>query len=182
MNNRETVGRFTRYWQSGLQEREAPTSARHTPPSRTLRPGCRPATAHFLPRGRRQRVYASFTPSASGGNNKGPGSPEAFDSWSVAFAYFSEVLIEENWVFSLVPRPLTTAMIASEMPAAIRPYSIAVAPDSSFTKRAMRFFIVAPCVHVAGRTNVWSRRRSQHRDHGVNLRSENCSAVNSIAQ
>ena len=30
--------------------------------------------------------------------------------------------------------PLTTAMIASEMPAAIRPYSIAVAPDSSFTK------------------------------------------------
>jgi hypothetical protein len=27
------------------------------------------------------------------------------------------------------------------MPAAIRPYSIAVAPDSSFTKRAIRFFI-----------------------------------------
>ena len=38
------------------------------------------------------------------------------------------------------------------------------------------------CVHVAGRTNVWSRRRSQHRDHGVTLRSENCGAVNSIAQ
>src|SRR6202023_1878582 len=141
MNNRETAGRFTRYGHSGRREREAPASARHTPPSRVLRPGCRPATALFLPRRRRRRVYASFTPSASGGNNKGPGSPEAFDAWSVAFAYFSEVLIEENWVFSLVPRPLTTAMIASEMPAAIRPYSIAVAPDSSFTKRETRVFM-----------------------------------------
>jgi hypothetical protein len=34
---------------------------------------------------------------------------------------------------------LTTAMIASEMPAAIRPYSMAVAPDSSFKKRAKKF-------------------------------------------
>ena len=51
---------------------------------------------------------------------------------------------------SLVPRPCTTAMIATEMPAAIRPYSMAVAPDSSFTKRLTRFFIaysVGP--HVA---------------------------------
>ena len=31
-----------------------------------------------------------------------------------------------NWV----PRPFTTAMIATEMPAAMRPYSMAVAPDS----------------------------------------------------
>ena len=46
--------------------------------------------------------------------------------------YFSEVLMLVNLVFRLVPRPLTTAMIASEMPAAIRPYSMAVAPDSSF--------------------------------------------------
>src|ERR1700716_3755181 len=38
----------------------------------------------------------------------------------------------------------------------------------------------AAYVHVAGRTKVWSRRRSQHRDHGV--RSENCGAVNSIKQ
>ncbi len=44
--------------------------------------------------------------------------------------YFSELLIEVNLSFRLEPRPLTTAMIASEMPAAIRPYSIAVAPDS----------------------------------------------------
>lgn len=33
-----------------------------------------------------------------------------------------------------VPRPLTTAIIAKAMPAAIRPYSIAVAPETSDTK------------------------------------------------
>ena len=32
-------------------------------------------------------------------------------------------------VFRLVPNAATVAMIATEMPAAIRPYSIAVAPD-----------------------------------------------------
>jgi hypothetical protein len=50
--------------------------------------------------------------------------------------YFSELLTEVNLAFRLEPRPLTTAMIASEMPAAIRPYSMAVAPDSSLKKRA----------------------------------------------
>ena len=45
--------------------------------------------------------------------------------------YFSEALIEVNWALRFVPRPFTAAMIASAMPAAIRPYSIAVAPDSS---------------------------------------------------
>ncbi|CCE07666.1 hypothetical protein BRAS3843_230067 [Bradyrhizobium sp. STM 3843] len=59
----------------------------------------------------------------------------------VATAYLSEVLIELNLLLRLEPRPFTAAMIASEIPAAIRPYSIAVAPDSSFTKRARRFFI-----------------------------------------
>jgi hypothetical protein len=44
-------------------------------------------------------------------------------------SYFNELLIEVNWVLSVVPRPFTAAIIASEMPAAIRPYSIAVAPD-----------------------------------------------------
>jgi hypothetical protein len=46
--------------------------------------------------------------------------------------YFNEVLIELNMVFRLLPSPLTTAMIASAIPAAISPYSMAVAPDSSF--------------------------------------------------
>ena len=36
-------------------------------------------------------------------------------------------------MFRLVPRPFTTAMMAMEMPAAIRPYSMAVAADWSFT-------------------------------------------------
>jgi hypothetical protein len=39
-----------------------------------------------------------------------------------------------NLVLRFVPRPLTTAMMASEMPAAIKPYSMAVAPDSSEKK------------------------------------------------
>ena len=42
--------------------------------------------------------------------------------------YFSEVLTELNTPLRVVPRPFTAAMIASDMPAAIRPYSIAVAP------------------------------------------------------
>jgi hypothetical protein len=45
--------------------------------------------------------------------------------------YFSELLIDVNIVLRLEPRPFTMAMIASAMPAAIKPYSIAVAPDSS---------------------------------------------------
>ena len=49
-----------------------------------------------------------------------------------AGAYFNEVLIEVKVPPIFVPRPFTAAMIASEIPAAIRPYSIAVAPDSSF--------------------------------------------------
>ena len=47
------------------------------------------------------------------------------------YRYFNEPLIEVNLVFSFVPRPFTTAMIASAIPAAINPYSIAVAPDWS---------------------------------------------------
>ena len=45
--------------------------------------------------------------------------------------YFKELEIDVKLVFRVVPRPFTTAMIASEMPAAIKPYSMAVAPDSS---------------------------------------------------
>ena len=53
-----------------------------------------------------------------------------------------------NLVFSEVPRPLMTAMIATEMPAAIRPYSMAVAPELSFKKREMRFFIDSSIIHT----------------------------------
>ena len=47
------------------------------------------------------------------------------------YRYFNEPLIEVNLVFSFVPRPFTTAVIASAIPAAINPHSIAVAPDWS---------------------------------------------------
>src|SRR4051812_8470709 len=36
-----------------------------------------------------------------------------------------------KFVLSLVPRPFTAVMIAIAIPAAIKPYSMAVAPDSS---------------------------------------------------
>lgn len=49
--------------------------------------------------------------------------------------YFSEVETVEKVVFKLVPRAWTVAMIATAMPAAMRPYSIAVAPVSSAKKR-----------------------------------------------
>jgi hypothetical protein len=45
--------------------------------------------------------------------------------------YLSDVLIDVNLFFRLVPSPLTIAMIARAMPAAINPYSMAVAPLSS---------------------------------------------------
>jgi hypothetical protein len=57
--------------------------------------------------------------------------PRLFAGRAGIKAYFSEVLIEVNLSLRLVPKPFTMAIIASEMPAAIRPYSIAVAPDSS---------------------------------------------------
>jgi hypothetical protein len=49
-------------------------------------------------------------------------------------AYFNWDDIELKVVFSFVPRPFTTAIMATEIPAAIRPYSMAVAADSSCEK------------------------------------------------
>ena len=48
--------------------------------------------------------------------------------------YFSAVETLVKIAFSDVPTVATTVMIATAMPAAIRPYSIAVAPDSSARK------------------------------------------------
>lgn len=56
-------------------------------------------------------------------------------------SYFSWVDTLVKVSLSLVPRPLTAAMMATEMPAAIRPYSMAVAPES-FLRNAMSFDIV----------------------------------------
>src|SRR6516165_10818823 len=57
--------------------------------------------------------------------------------------YFRELLIESNLLLRLVPRPLTTAMIANEMPAAINPYSMAVAPLWSRQNLKTKLFIVS---------------------------------------
>jgi hypothetical protein len=48
--------------------------------------------------------------------------------------YFREVFIEVNFAFKLVPIPLTAARMTMEIPAAMSPYSIAVAPESSAKK------------------------------------------------
>lgn len=45
------------------------------------------------------------------------------------------VAIWLNWLLTLVPRARTAPMITTLIRAARRPYSIAVAPSSSFTKR-----------------------------------------------
>jgi hypothetical protein len=55
--------------------------------------------------------------------------------------YLRELLIALNLVLSLPPIPFTTAIIASAMPAAIKPYSIAVAPESSAKNLRMAFII-----------------------------------------
>ena len=74
-------------------------------------------------------------------NEKAPANSRSLYNEFAAPDYFSWVEMLEKVVFSLVPRPLTTAMIATEMPAAMRPYSMAVAPELSFTKRETRVFI-----------------------------------------
>jgi hypothetical protein len=56
--------------------------------------------------------------------------------------YFSCVEIELKVDLSFVPRPLTTAMIATEIPAAIRPYSMAVAAESSL-RNALNLLLMA---------------------------------------
>jgi hypothetical protein len=58
--------------------------------------------------------------------------------------YFSELLIEVNLVLSFEPNPFTAAITARAMPAAIRPYSMAVAAVSSFKNLEMVFTPVLP--------------------------------------
>src|SRR5260370_37749706 len=77
------------------------------------------ATHRDVPRGKTQEP-----------GHCGPGSPVANrNRW--ADAYLSAVDTEVKVAFRLEPTVPTTVMMATEMPAAIRPYSMAVAPDSS---------------------------------------------------
>ena len=50
-----------------------------------------------------------------------------------------------NLPFKVVPIAFTDAMITTEMPAAIRPYSIAVAPDSFFRNAVILDMCPVPC-------------------------------------
>ena len=72
--------------------------------------------------------------------------------------YFSEVLIEVNFVLRFVPSPFTMEMIASEMPAAIKPYSMAVAPLSSFKNLVMSVTSAVPLPYP--RKPFWIERRA----------------------
>jgi len=64
--------------------------------------------------------------------NKNPGSDAGVRSLHVwIYCYLSAVETVLNVVFKFVPSACTVAMIATAMPAAMRPYSMAVAPDSS---------------------------------------------------
>jgi hypothetical protein len=65
------------------------------------------------------------------GEEKAAGAFEVARQLAFRMLYFSEVLTLVKVPLSLVPTPLTAAMIASAMPVAISPYSMAVAPDSS---------------------------------------------------
>jgi len=61
--------------------------------------------------------------------------------------YFNAVETVENVVFKFVPSACTVAMIATAMPAAMRPYSMAVAPDSSRMNRVIDAPIDSSCAN-----------------------------------
>ena len=60
-------------------------------------------------------------------------------------AYFNCVEMDEKVVLSFVPTPLTAVIMATAMPAAIRPYSMAVAPESS-ARNCIRAAIIAASI------------------------------------
>jgi hypothetical protein len=73
---------------------------------------------------------------ATAGVGRGQSREGAFDQTGVANSdcYFKALEIEANVPLRLLPVPLTAAMMATAMAEAMRPYSMAVAPDSSLRK------------------------------------------------
>src|SRR5262249_55551342 len=59
--------------------------------------------------------------------------------------YLSWVEMLLNLPLRVLPMVFTVAMITTEMPAAIKPYSIAVAPDSSFRNARTRVMGLTRC-------------------------------------
>ena len=76
------------------------------------------------------RVFARVTRS----NGLHTGSPTVRRPECRGWSYFSCVEMLVKLVLRVEPIVFTVAMITTEMPAAIKPYSIAVAPESSFRK------------------------------------------------
>src|SRR4029078_3522802 len=72
--------------------------------------------------------------------------------------------MESKLDLRVLPIALTVAIITTEIPAAINPYSIAVAPDSSLRK-ALTFDMERTPSLVVSRTVAWGwfRRRSERR-------------------
>lgn len=63
--------------------------------------------------------------------------------WAPVVCYFRAVETVVKVPLSVVPSVPTTVMIATAIPAAIRPYSIAVAPDS-FARKFLNMFVARP--------------------------------------
>src|SRR3954464_15594859 len=83
-----------------------------------------------------------------GGPSPPPAARAASGSKHYLPAEFSVVAMLVNFAFSALPRVPAPTMMASAMRAAIRPYSIAVAPDSFLTKRAKSLDIRELLLHV----------------------------------
>jgi hypothetical protein len=92
---------------------------------------------------RRQRGSQPHRPRAFGqsgeihghAHERGRQTEAASGMGSIGRAYFNELDTLVKVLFNCVPTPATTAMMATAMPAAIKPYSIAVAPVWSFWNR-----------------------------------------------
>jgi hypothetical protein len=69
--------------------------------------------------------------------------PPGFQIAAQAGPYRSDELIESNLPLNVEPSPFTAAMMVSAIPAAIKPYSIAVAPESSRKNITTIAFIVS---------------------------------------
>src|ERR1051326_1862722 len=91
--------------------------------------------------------------------------PEPSRSNGKSDAYLRALETLEKVDFRFVPRPCTTAMIETEMPAAMRPYSMAVAPDWSFTKRETRVFMGWLLRSTRGCLSSTQRPFLDHLDH-----------------
>ena len=97
--------------------------------------------------------------------------------------YFSPSSTVVNFATRSVPTDFRIVMMATAMPAAIRPYSIAVTPDSLDTKRERKFIIVSTCkIHPDKFSDAQRRILEPHsalsRNHAIQAAPDfHCSAA-----